>query len=219
MSFWEVFLPALLRGFIETLKILAIAAPISVAWGVVLGSARVYGNRFVSLLAAGIVGLFRGFPLIVTLLIIFFGLAELGIYLTPFWAAVLGFILCSGAYQSEYVRGAIRSVDVGQSLAARALGMSKTQELLYVILPQALRRALPGISNEIIYMIKYSSLAYIVGVVEMFSVSKHFNSLYFRPIEIFFTVAIIYLAMTTSATISFKLLESKLRIPGLEVEV
>ncbi|OYT50772.1 MAG: hypothetical protein B6U73_03280 [Desulfurococcales archaeon ex4484_204] len=125
----------------------------------------------------------------------------------------------NGAYQSEYVRGAIRSIDVGQSLAARALGMSKAQELLYVILPQAFRRALPGISNEIIYMIKYSSLAYIVGVTEMFSVSKRFNSLYFRPVEIFFTAAIIYLAMTTAATIGFKLLENKLRIPGLEVEV
>jgi len=97
--------------------------------------------------------------------------------------------------------------------------MSKAQELLYVILPQAFRRALPGISNEIIYMIKYSSLAYIVGVTEMFSVSKRFNSLYFRPVEIFFTAAIIYLAMTTAATIGFKLLENKLRIPGLEVEV
>ena len=219
MSFWEEFFPALLSGFTETLAILAVAIPVSIAWGVVLGSARVYGNRLVSLIAAGIVGLFRGFPLVVTLLVLFFGLPELGIYIPPFWTAVLAFILCSGAYQSEYVRGAIRSIDVGQSLAARALGMSKAQELLYVILPQAFRRALPGISNEIIYMIKYSSLAYIVGVTEMFSVSKRFNSLYFRPVEIFFTAAIIYLAMTTAATIGFKLLENKLRIPGLEVEV
>jgi len=97
--------------------------------------------------------------------------------------------------------------------------MTKTQEILYIILPQALRRALPGISNEIIYMIKYSSLAFVVGVQEMFAVAKTFNSLWFRPIEIFLTLAIIYLAMTTAATIGFKWLENKLRIPGVEMGV
>jgi len=66
VSFWEEFFPALLSGFTETLAILAVAIPVSIAWGVVLGSARVYGNRLVSLIAAGIVGLFRGFPLVVT---------------------------------------------------------------------------------------------------------------------------------------------------------
>ncbi len=217
MSFWDVFLPALFNGVITTLKMLAIAMPVSVALGILLGTLRVYGGRIPSIIATAVVVIFRGFPLMVTLLILFFGLADFGIYLTPFWAAVLGFILCSGSYQSEYVRGAIRSIDIGQSLAAKALGMTKMQEVLYIILPQAIRRALPGISNELIYMIKYSSLAFVVGVQEMFAVSKTFNSLYFRPIEIFLTLAAIYLAMTTAATIGFKWLENKLRIPGLEI--
>ncbi|HDD26645.1 MAG TPA: amino acid ABC transporter permease [Acidilobales archaeon] len=219
MGFWEEFLPALFKGVQTTLSMLAIAAPASVALGIVLGTARVYGGRIASLLATAVVVTFRGFPLLVTLLVLFFGLADLHIYLTPFWAAVLGFILCSGSYQSEYVRGAIRSIDIGQSLAARALGMTKMQEVLYIILPQAIRRALPGISNEIIYMIKYSSLAFVVGVQEMFAVAKTFNSLWFRPIEIFMTLAFIYLAMTTAATFFFKWLENKLRIPGIEMGV
>ncbi len=219
MGFWEEFLPALFKGVQTTISMLAIAAPASVALGIVLGTARVYGGRIASLLATAVVVTFRGFPLLVTLLVLFFGLADLHIYLTPFWAAVLGFILCSGSYQSEYVRGAIRSIDIGQSLAARALGMTKMQEVLYIILPQAIRRALPGISNEIIYMIKYSSLAFVVGVQEMFAVAKTFNSLWFRPIEIFMTLAFIYLAMTTAATFFFKWLENKLRIPGIEMGV
>lgn len=219
MSFWASFLPSLLNGIIVTLKILVISIPASIALGIVLGVARVYGNKVASLIATVFTVTFRGFPLVVTLLIMFSGLADLGIFLTPFWAAVISFIVCSGSYQSEYVRGAILSIDVGQSLAARALGMSRIQELLYIILPQAMRRALPGISNEIIYMIKYSSLAYVIGVSEIFSTSKSFIAIWFKPAEVFLTVATVYLAMTTVATYFFKLLERKLSIPGFKAEL
>jgi len=217
MSFWDTFLPSLLQGWLITLAMLALAIPISVTLAISLAIGRVYGKRPVSLLAAGFVGLFRGLPLIVTLLIIFFALPKVGVYFAPFWAAVLGFIFCSGAYQSEYVRAAIRSIDMGQSLAARSLGMSKFREVIHIILPQALIRAFPGISNEIIYLILYSSLAYVVGVSEMFAVSKHFNSLYFRSIEIFSAAAVVYLVMATTASVGFRRLENRLRIPGLEV--
>jgi polar amino acid transport system permease protein len=217
MSFWDVFLQALLQGWAITLEMLVLAIPVSVILGLSLAIARVYGNRPVSLIAAGFVGLFRGLPLIVTLLIIFFALPRLGLYFPPFWAAVVGFIFCSGAYQSEYVRGAIRSIEVGQSLAAQSLGMSKSKEIFHIILPQAFRRAFPGITNEIIYLILYSSLAYVVGVSEIFAVSKHYNSLYFRSIEIFSTAAVIYLFMASIASIGFRKLENRLRIPGLEM--
>ncbi len=191
--------------------------PIGVALAITLAVARVYGSRSISLFATSIVGLFRGFPAIVTLLIIFFALPELGIFFSPYWSAVLGFVLVTGAYQSEYVRGAIQSVDVGQSLAAQALGMSKLQEIIHVILPQAIRVALPGISNEIIYLVLYSSLASYIGVEEIFAVARSFNSLRFRPIEIFLTAGLIYAAMATVCLTGFKLLEGKLRIPGIEV--
>ena len=142
MSFWEAFLPKIFEGWLLTVKILALSIPLGVILAIAIAVARVYGNKAISLLAAGIVGLIRGLPLIVTLLIIFFALPKLGVYLSPYWSAVLGFILCSGAYQSEYARGAIQSIDVGQSLAAQALGMSKLKEVVHIILPQALRRAL-----------------------------------------------------------------------------
>lgn len=218
-SFWDLFLPTLLSGFIVTLEILAISIPLSILLAIVLGTLRVYGGRILRAIASSIVITFRGFPVLVTLLILFFGLSDFGIYLSPFWTAVIGFVLCSGSYQSEYVRGAIRSIDVGQSLAAKALGMTKRQEILYIILPQAIRRALLGISNEVIYLIQYSSLAFVVGVPEMFSVTKTFNSLYFRPIETFTTIALIYLAMISITTLFFKFIERKISIPGIELKV
>lgn len=191
--------------------------PLGIFLAIVLAVARVYGNRPVSLLATGIVGLFRGFPAIVTLLIIFFALPDLGIFFSPYWSAVIGFILVTGTYQSEYVRGAIQSIDVGQSLAAQALGMRKLEEVVHIILPQAIRGALPGISNEIIYLVLYSSLASYIGVEEIFAVARHFNSLQFRPIEIFLTAGLIYASMATACLAGFRMLERKLRIPGLEV--
>jgi polar amino acid transport system permease protein len=191
--------------------------PIGVALAITLAVARVYGNRPISLLATSIVGIFRGFPAIVTLFIIFFALPDLGIFFSPYWSAVLGFVIVTGAYQSEYVRGAIQSIHVGQSLAAQALGMNKLQEIIHIILPQAIRAALPGISNEIIYLILYSSLASYIGVEEIFAVARSFNSLEFKPIEIFLTAGLIYAAMATVCFAGFRTVERKLRIPGLEV--
>ncbi len=214
-SFWSSFIEAEVHGFIMTLKILALSMPLSILLGLGLGVARVYGNKVVSLFASSIVVLFRGFPLVVTLLVLFFGLSDLGLHLSPFWAAVIGFVLCSGSYQSEYVRGALNAVDKGQVLAARALGMTRVQEITYIVLPQALRIALPGITNELIYMIKYSSLAFIIGVQEIFGVAVTFNSRYFRPVEIFITIAFLYLAMTAIATIISRIIEKRTTIPGV----
>jgi polar amino acid transport system permease protein len=202
---------------VVTVEIIVVSVPIGVALAIALGVARVYGKKSVSLLATSIVGIFRGFPAIVTLLIIFFALPEVGVFFSPYWSAVLGFVLVTGAYQSEYVRGSIQSVQAGQSLAAQALGMTKLQEIIHIILPQAIRAALPGISNEIIYLVLYSSLASYIGVQEIFGVARTFNSLNFRPIEIFLTAGLIYAAMATVCFFGFRTLERKLRIPGLEV--
>lgn len=186
------------------------------ALAIALGVARVYGKKPISLLATTIVGIFRGFPAIVTLLIIFFALPEIGIFFSPYWSAVLGFVLVTGEYQSEYVRGSIQSIQSGQSLAAQSLGMSKMQEITHIILPQAVRVALPGISNEIIYLVLYSSLASYIGVEEIFGVARTFNSLNFRPLEIFLTAGLFYAAIATVCFVGLRLLERKLRIPGLE---
>ena len=115
---------------------------------------------------------FKGCPLLVVLFLIYFGLPSLGLTLSAFTAAVIGFVLCNAAYNSEYIRGAISSIKDGQMVAARALGMTKRQAIESVILPQAMRRAIPGLSNEFIYLIKYSSLAYMITVIELSGAAK-----------------------------------------------
>ena len=219
MSFWDEFLSKLYPGALTTLQLLAVTIPSSIILGIFIGFLRVYGGKIGKTLANLYVYIFRGFPLLVTLMIMFFGLADIGIRLTPYWAAALAIIVCSSAYQSEYVRMSILSIDEGQSLAARSLGMKRSVEILYIILPQALRIALPGIGNEVIYMILYSSLAYVVGVNEIFSVAISVNSIWFKPTEVFLTTALIYLAMTTTASYGLKKLERKLWIPGFETGV
>jgi polar amino acid transport system permease protein len=217
MSFWEDLLVSLVPGIFTTIEIVVLVIPLSIILGIALASIRVYGNRLVSLVVATVVAILRGISLVVTLFIIFFALPQLGIYFSPFWSAVLAITVVSGAYESEYIRGAIQSVGMGQSLAAQALGFNKAKEVIHIILPQALRSALPAISNECIYVILNSSLASYIGVQEMFSISRTVNSLEFRPIEIFLTAGLFYAAMATFSATGLKRLESKLKIPGLEV--
>ncbi len=209
-------LPAMQRGFKVSMSLILPSAFFGICIGMWIGASRVYGNRAVQSLAAGFVTLFRGVPLVVQLFIWYFGLPHLGIYLSPFAAAVLGFSLCSGAYQAEYVRGALLSIKRGQMLAAQALGFTKWQMITRIILPQAMRRALPGCGNEIIYLIKYSSLAYMITCIEMTGEAKILASHYFRFTEVFLIVGLIYLALVTIAGWILKHLEDRLRIPGFE---
>jgi polar amino acid transport system permease protein len=136
--------------------------------------------------------------------------------LSPVTAAILGFSLCSGAYQSEYIRGAILSIKKGQFLAAQALGFSKSQAFWSITAPVALRRAIPGCGNEIIYLIKYSSLALIVTATEITGQARQVASLYFRHLECYFLAALYYLAMVTVATLLLNYLEKKFAVPGPE---
>ena len=138
----------------------------------------------------------------------------MGVYLEPYTAAAVGFILCSGAYHSEYIRGGLLSIKRGQRLAAQALGFSSLGTMLWIMIPQAARRALPGCGNEIIYLIKYSSLAYIITCIELTGEGKIIATKYFRFTEVFLVVGLYYLLLVTLATIGLGKLEKKLYIPG-----
>jgi len=211
----EVF-PALLKGFWVSLQLIAPSALCGLAIGIMVGVLRIYGNRPVMAAANTFVAVFRGIPLVVQLFIWYFGLPHIGIYLTPFLASVLGFSLCSGAYHSEYIRGALLSIKRGQMLAAQSLGFSKSRMIFSIILPQAIRRALPGCGNEIIYLIKYSSLAYMITCIELTGQGKILASNSFKYTEVFLMIGACYLVMTSVATIVLGRMEERLRIPGFE---
>ena len=207
-------IPALNEGVLMSVRLIVPSAVLGLALGVVVGSLRAYGGRFVSPLANGYAALFRGTPLVIQLFILYFGLPNIGIYFQPYTAAVLGFTMCSAAYHSEYIRGGLLSIKRGQVLAAQALGFSTFTTLVWIVIPQAFRRALPGCGNEIVYLIKYSSLAYVITCFELTGQAKIVASESFRFSEVFMVVGVYYLALVTVASWGLRRLEKRLEIPG-----
>lgn len=208
--------PALWRGLKVSIALILPSALFGLAIGVLAGTLRVYGRPFWRR-AAELYGLvFRGFPLMVQLYLWYFGLPQLGIYLSPYAAAVIGFSLCGGAYHAEYVRGALRSIKQGQLQAARALGFSRTRAVWSILLPQAIRRAIPGCGNELIYLIKYSSLAYTITCIELTGEAKILASLFFKYLEVFFVVGAVYLLLVSLASWGLSRLEQAVSLPGFE---
>lgn len=209
-------LPGLMKGLSVSLRLIVPSAVFGLLIGILIGVLRVYGNRAAKAFTELYVTCFRGIPLVVQLFIWYFGLPYFGVYLSPFVASVLGFSLCSGAYHSEYVRGALLSIRRGQLLAAEALGFGRFQTVISVILPQALRRALPGCGNEIIYLIKYSSLAYMITCIELTGQAKILASQTFKYTEVFLVTGVLYLAMVSLATWLLTRIENRVSVPGFE---
>jgi len=212
----EEVLPALMKGLGVSVRLIVPSAVIGLCFGVLVGALRVYGNRALRMASDLFVTFFRGVPLVVQLFIWYFGLPYFGVYLSPFIASVVGFSLCSAAYHSEYVRGALQSIKRGQLLAAEALGFSKAKMVISVILPQAMRRALPGCGNEIIYLIKYSSLAYMVTCIELTGEAKIIASHTFRYTEVFLATGFLYLVVVSFATWLLNWIEDRVSLPGFE---
>ena len=219
-DFWvNTLLPAVWEGLLVTLQLILWTAPFGLLLGILVAVSRVYGPKPLQFLAKLYVIFFRGCPLLVLLFILYYGLPSIGVMLNGFTAAVTGFILCNAAYNSEYIRGALQSIKGGQMNAARSLGMTKWQAVFHVIVPQAMRRAIPGVSNEFIYMIKYTSLAYFVTVIEMTCAAKMIAMHYLAFIEAFGTIGLFYLGIVTLATIGVHILEKKVAIPGVSGKV
>ena len=208
--------PKLLEGLGVTMEMTLISVVAGFLIGIVLAIARVYGNKFFYGLSTVIIEIIRGTPLLVQLFILYYGLPPLGVNLSPFIAAIIGFAINSGCYQAEYLRGSIQSISGTQMKAARSLGMSKTQAIMQIIMPQALRRVIPAWTNEFIYLLKYTSLAYIVGAPELMAQAKFIASRNFQFFEVYLVVAVIYLVVVLLFTKIFSILEKKVEIPGLE---
>ncbi len=207
-------IPALNDGLWTSILLILPSASGGLALGILTGTIRTFGSPWLKGIGNFYAGIFRGTPLVVQLFILYFGLPNLGIYLSPYAAAVTGFILCSGAYHSEYIRGGLFAIKRGQLLAAKSLGFSSVGSIFWIILPQAIRRAIPGCGNEIIYLIKYSSLGYIITCIEITGQARDVATTYFRFTESFFVAGIYYLSLVSLAGVALGMLEKKLFIPG-----
>jgi polar amino acid transport system permease protein len=138
-----------------------------------------------------------------------------GINFDALTAAILAMGINSAAYQAEYFRGAMKSVPSGQMDAALSLGMSRRMSILSVIFPQSLRLVIPAWTNEMVYLVQYSSIAYLVTVVELTRVGSFVGSVTFQYVAVYLIIAAIYLATTLAIVRASRVLESKYAIPGL----
>ncbi len=187
--------------------------------GLPLGILRVFGPAPLRWVLQAFDLVMRGFPAIVLLFLIYFGLGSLPqVRLTSLQAAVLALGLRSAAYQAQLMSGAIRMVDPGQLEAARALGFSLIGGLRLAVLPQALRFALPGLANESSVVLKDTSLAFTVGVLELMSRAKFLAASTRDIVLVYLLAAAIFWLLTQAGTLGFAALERVSRLPGIGVE-
>ncbi len=218
MIFLERVVPDFIEGLRITIQLTIVALSLGAVVGLPAALARVYGGPWLRRLAIGYIELFRGTPLLVQLFVVYYGLPDLGITFSRFGAAYVTLGLNSGAYQAEYFRGAIQAIGSGQLVAARAIGMSQLKAIRYIILPQALRLALPAWSNEAIAMVKYTAIVFLIAVPDLMTKAKILAGRYFNPIPVYTSVAIIYIVLVGLATLLMRTVERKMETPGLELE-
>ena len=215
--FGNELIPALNRGLLVSLALIIPAGSLGFVGGVLLGCARSFGPRWLRRMGDWFTAIVRGVPLVVQLMMIYYALPKLGIFFPPYGAALTSFILCTAAYQSEYVRGALLSIRQGQIRAAEALGFSTWQTVAWIIIPQAARRALPGCGNEFIYLIKYSSLASAIVMMDLTGEAAALANTNFRYTEVYLPLGAYYLFLTSLSTLLVHRIEKKLAIPGFGV--
>ena len=199
-------LPLMLKGAGWTL-VLAVA---SAVFGALVALVRLAKIPLLATLAALYVSGFRGTPLLVPLFVIYFGLPSIGIQFDPITAGILGLSLNVGAYLSETLRGAINGVAHGQWDAARSLGLTQMQVMRHVVGPQALRLAVPSLSNSLISLTKDTSLVSVIAVSELMLVTKEVIATTFQPFPLYLTAAAIYWALSASFESLQKKLERRL---------
>ena len=207
-------LPYLVGGIFYTIGITLVALAVGFIIGTPIALMRVYGNKPAQQFALVYVVVLRGFPSLVVLFIVYYVLAST-VNLPPFLAGCVALGVCSSAYQAEIFRGALQSVSPGQMMAARALGMTRGQAIVDIVLPQALRNAIPGWSNEAAVVVKDSSLVYAVGLAELMRRSQQINGSLHAPLLVFTVTAALYFLLTFAANRILDWIERETRIPQM----
>lgn len=195
--FVDSFLPLLNAGVLFTIPLALISFALGLIVALLTALARLSDIRILSGIARFYVWVIRGTPLLVQLFIIFFGLAHVGIIIDAFPAAVIGFTLSIGAYNSEVIRAAILSVHKGQWEAGYSLGMTRAQTLRRIVLPQAARVSVPPLSNSFISLVKDTSLAFSISLTDLFGKAQQLTASYYEPLLLYSEAALIYLMFST----------------------
>jgi polar amino acid transport system permease protein len=206
-------LPQFGAGALQTIWLAVASFALAVGIGLVLALARLSRRRSLSRSSRIVTDALRGTPALVQVLLIYFGLPQLGISLEAAVAGVIALGLNSGAYIGEIVRSGIQSVDPGQMEAARSIGMSHARAMRRVVLPQALRIVLPPVTNEATTLVKGTSLLSVISITELTRVGQQVMGITFRPIEAFLAVALVYLVLISALSQASIVLERVLSYP------
>jgi polar amino acid transport system permease protein len=201
------FLPALAKGTVMTLLLVVLTILISPLGGLLIALGRISSFRPLTMLCWFIIWIFRGTPLLLQLFFIYYALPTFGLTLKPMTAAILGLSLNYSAYLAEIIRGAIQSIDYGQTEAAKALGMTYWQSMRRIIIPQTYKRLMPPVGNEFIALIKDTALVSTIAMVELMRSADLLFNTYFN-ITVLVLAAVIYLAMTSVFTVIFEKIEA-----------
>lgn len=205
-------LPFLLKGASYTLLITLVSMFFGSLIGVIVAIARLKGNMFVRGLARIYVSIIRGTPTLVQIVVIYYGLVDFGIALNPLPAAFIALSINSGAYLSESIRGALQSIPKGQTEAAYATGMSPWQTMKRIILPQAIRHAIPPVGNTFIGMLKETSLVSVITVTELLRSAQLLIAQYYVYLPLYLGIAVIYWVMSTVFAFFLQRLEERMSI-------
>ena len=210
--------PKLLGATVITLKLLSVSLVIGLFIGLIFAILRLNKNIFINRFAYGYSYIFRGTPLLVQIFIIYFGLGQIEylrstvlwvILKEPYWCAIIAFALNTGAYTSEILRSAFQTIKPGLIEAGKSLGISNKIIFYKIQIPIAIRQSLPAYGNEIILMMKGTSLASTVTLMDLTGVAKYIISTTFKPVEVFIVAGGIYLFMTFIIHNAIKYLEKK----------
>ncbi|GAB3599923.1 amino acid ABC transporter permease [Angustibacter peucedani] len=204
----------LLHGYLATVKAAGVATVLALALGALLAAGRLSDHAAVRAPSAALVEFFRGVPLLILMFFFYYGSLEYDLGLTPFWAVVLGLTLYNGSVLAEIFRAGVQAVPRGQSEAAYALGLRKTQVMVQVLLPQAVRTMLPSIISQLVVLLKDTALGFILTYNELLYVAKQIGgrgAFDFPYVLTYLVVAAIYIATCVALSLVATWLERRSR--------
>jgi His/Glu/Gln/Arg/opine family amino acid ABC transporter permease subunit len=209
-SVWFYAFPYMLAGAVTTLEISALAMVAGSVIGLLCGLLSQSGLPPVRWTIRGYVYFVRGTPALVQIFLIYFALPVIGIELSPFWGGVVALAFNAGGFMAEIVRAGLQSIEKGQTEAAQSIGMTNRQNLLYILLPQSLRVITPPVTNELITLVKSSSLLSVISVFELTRATQVIIAERFTPFELYLLLAIFYLAMVSVLSYVSEFIEARL---------
>lgn len=206
-SFTKILIP----GLTVTIPLTVISFSLAIVIGTITALVQFANIKVLKQIAKLYIWIIRGTPLLVQLFIVFYGLPSIGIVLDPFPAAIIVFSFNEGAYSAETIRGALESINKGQIEAGYCVGMNFIQIMWHIVLPQAFKNAFPSLANSLISMVKDSSLASNITVIEMLMKTKQIDSVYYKPLLLYCEAGLIYLLFSTVLTKLASIVEKKLK--------